>query len=179
MTVQIVRMESTITERFRDDGIVPNSDKPAVIYRNAVHFNDVLEKEAMVQLQKLVSPNGWDISWSDSVYKRVHYHPNTHEVLVCFRSWAILELGGRRFGKEFMIRMGDVVIIPAGVGHRRVESTPNFKVFGLYPTRFTYETYWAYEKFRRSAMGKLKWVPMPPADPVYGKKGHLLRMWGH
>lgn len=171
-----MRPEKIDVVRFRDDGIVPNSDNLTIIYRKAVDIAE-LEDEASKQIDALVSPNGWQFSWAGSVFKRTHYHPNTHELLICFRCWAVLRLGGARFGKKFMLNAGDAVIIPAGVGHHLVESPPNFRVFGLYPKGITYETYWARPSLRRSALRKLARVPTPPADPLYGKTGEMLLLW--
>jgi hypothetical protein len=36
-------------------------------------------------------------------------------------------------GRKFAVKPGDGVVIPAGVGHKRMESSPGFSVIGAYP----------------------------------------------
>lgn len=80
--------------------------------------------------------NGWSGAWRNGVYDYHHYHATTHEVLGCYAGRARIQLGGPK-GAVHDIAAGDVVVIPAGVAHRRVEASDDFAVVGAYPDGVT------------------------------------------
>jgi len=55
-----------------------------------------------------------------------------HEVLGVYQGKARVQLGG---GKGMLVDVGpgDVVIIPAGVVHKNIRSSSDFRMFGAYP----------------------------------------------
>ncbi|WP_250123845.1 cupin domain-containing protein [Chroococcidiopsis sp. CCMEE 29] len=62
-----------------------------------------------------------------------HYHSTAHEVLGISRGKAAVRLGGDARGQTFEVRAGDVIIIPAGVAHKNLDSSSDFLVVGAYP----------------------------------------------
>ncbi|HEV2061070.1 MAG TPA: cupin domain-containing protein [Solirubrobacteraceae bacterium] len=61
-----------------------------------------------------------------------HFHSTSHEVLGVVAGRATLELGGAQ-GQAFEVARGDVLVLPAGTGHRRAVSDREFTVVGAYP----------------------------------------------
>jgi len=158
---------------FKDDGLVPNSPMPLLIYKGAV---DVDGPEPEAAIEKLFGANGWGDMWRDGIFDYLHYHSTVHEVLGIARGHARVRFGGGS-GKEFDIAAGDVAILPAGTGHQRLSASDDFSVVGAYPpgpkmqvTRPTPENH---AKARQS----IPQVPLPTSDPVMGKDGPLTRLW--
>jgi uncharacterized protein YjlB len=114
---------------FKDDGIFPNSALPLLLYRQA--FTAEAEDPASV-IEQRFAENDWTNSWRNGVYSFAHYHSTTHEALGVYRGSATLRLGGEH-GKNVEVHAGDVIVIPTGVAHRKVESSEDFGVVGAYP----------------------------------------------
>ncbi len=84
------------------------------------------------EVEEHFSNNGWVDFWVDGVYSFHHFHAEAHEVLACLSGSATLCLGGPE-GVEVEVEAGDVVLLPAGVGHQNVTSSSDFKMGGAYP----------------------------------------------
>lgn len=164
--------------RFVDDGIVPNSRYPALIYRGVCDWSEEPDAdEAQEHLDDIVLRHGWYADWVGSVYKRVHYHSTAHEALVVFCGTAMLEIGGRRLGMTCAMGPGDALVLPAGLGHRRLSSSADFTVFGLYPKDQKWDLQWDWEKSRAASLRRIAKVPLPAQDPFYGRFGELQKQW--
>ncbi|AXC49951.1 cupin domain-containing protein [Paracoccus suum] len=110
-------------------------------------------------MRNLFAGNGWTNAWTDGVYDFDHYHRTTHEVLGCIRGTAVLRLGGPD-GSDATLRAGDVVLIPAGVAHRRAQASGDFAAVGAYPG--------GAEPDLQRGPGEALDLPRPKADPVLG-----------
>jgi uncharacterized protein YjlB len=158
---------------FEDDGSVPNSPMPFLVYQRAISVdNDQPEKA----IEALFGANGWGDMWRNGVYDYLHYHATVHEALGVARGSAVVRFGGNS-GKEFAIAAGDVAILPAGTGHQCLSASPDFSVVGAYPpgprmhvTLPTPENY-------RKALKTIPEVKLPRTDPVRGAEGPLVRLW--
>jgi uncharacterized protein YjlB len=118
----------------------------------------------------LFAANGWRGSWVDGVFAFHHFHSTSHEVLGVVAGRATLELGGPQ-GRAFEVAAGDVVVLPAGTGHRRASSSPGFTVVGAYPAGQE-----DYDLLRgddpeevAAARERIRRLGAPPRDPVGGE----------
>jgi uncharacterized protein YjlB len=170
----LVRKKKPMTVLFKDDGIVPNNPwLPLLVYRGAVNFRPGFDPAAVIDF--LFETNGWQRSWRDTIYDFVHYHSQIHEVMGVARGSARIECGGIT-GRVLSVKAGDVVVLPAGTGHRLLESSRNFLVVGAYPEHGAYDEC-TDTRDRPDAAKRVAKVRKPAKDPVYGAKGPLVNTW--
>ena len=115
------------TLEFRPGGWVPNSRLPVVVVRGAL---DGPVEDGLVYA--LYRANGWGGTWTWTVYDFHHYHSTAHEALAVAAGAALLMLGGPE-GHEVAVGAGDLVVLPAGAGHKRLRASRDFAVCGAYP----------------------------------------------
>jgi uncharacterized protein YjlB len=172
---RLVKRTKPLTIRFDDDGIVPNNSRyPVLVYRGCISLVTRAFNSATV-IDSLFELNGWGRSWRDTVYDFVHYHSQTHEVMGVARGHAKIECGGVK-GRLLTLKAGDVVVLPAGTGHRLIESSRTFLVVGAYPEEGSYDEC-TDTRERADAMKRIAKVPKPAKDPVYGAAGGLALLW--
>ena len=109
--------------------------------------------------------NDWGGSWVDGVFDFHHFHSTSHEVLAVIAGSAVLELGGPQ-GEAFEVAAGDVVVLPAGTGHRRASASGDFRVVGAYPAG--QEDYDLLREADDAARERIAALGPPPDDPVGG-----------
>ena len=158
--------------QFEDDGIIPNSVYPLVIYKNAFDAVEAMAEE----MEERFASNGWGNAWRNGVFPYHHYHSITHEVLGVYSGNAILHLGGEK-GEKLEVKSGDVIVIPAGVGHKKISASADFAVMGAYPGGMDYDLKTGKEGERPKADDNLARVPFPETDPLYGSSGGILEFW--
>jgi uncharacterized protein YjlB len=113
----------------------------------------------------------------DGVFSYHHYHSNAHEVLCVVGGSASIAFGGPE-GETVEVAAGDVVVIPAGVGHCNRGSEGGFAVVGAYPRRQeSYDLRTGVEGERPEVLENIRNVPLPKSDPLSGEKGLLLQHW--
>jgi len=172
----LVRQRKLHTLRFRDDGATPNNPYwPLLIYRSPVVLRPGLDPAAI--LEDVFALNGWEDSWRNGVYEHLHFHTKTHEVLGIARGWVRVQFGGAR-GKVIKLKAGDVVVLPAGTGHRRISASTDLLVVGAYPNSGgDYDEPRPEEADATVARADIAKVGLPANDPVYGREGPLFREW--
>jgi uncharacterized protein YjlB len=95
-----------------------------------------------------------------------HFHSTSHEVLAVVAGTATIELGGPQ-GEAFEVGAGDVLVLPAGTGHRRATARDGFTVVGAYPRG--QEAYDLLREADEAARERIAKLPAPPEDPVGGE----------
>ena len=154
------------------DGIPNNPERPALLLAGV--FDGPLDPD---DIDALVRSHGWGGTWTWSVFPFHHYHPNAFEVLVVAAGNARLMLGGSA-GEAFDVRAGDVVALPPGTGHCRLEASPDFAVCGAYPPgQEDYETLRAGAATVEQVAARIAAVPAPVTDPIYGGEGPIVSAW--
>ena len=108
------------------------------------------------------------------MYPTTHFHSTTHEVLCIATGQARLCFGGEANpGRvEADVRKGDVLVVPAGVGHRLLETRgPGaFEMVGSYPRGCSWDMCYGKEgeEAKVQAIAQLGWFER---DPIYGDQG--------
>ena len=120
--------------------------------------------------------HNWRNAWDNGVYDYHHYHSNAHEVLGIHSGYATLQFGGEK-GRPVSVEEGDVIVIPAGVGHKCLSASDVFGVIGAYPDGKDYDIKKGNTGERPEADDNIAKVPMPDNDPVYGKMEGLISLW--
>lgn len=158
---------------FADDGTVPNSKLPLVVYRGALPD----EGDRASACETMFARNGWPDPWRNGIYPFHHYHSTAHEVLGIAHGSARVRLGGDN-GQSVELRAGDVVVIPAGIAHKREAASADLLVIGSYPRGQVPDMCRAEPQQHDRAVTAIAKVAMPTADPVTGAAAPLLDCWG-
>lgn len=162
--------------RFAADREVPNNPRlPLVIYRGALRLDPAFDPAAI--FEEAFAANGWGSSWRNGIHPFRHFHTRTHEVLGIARGQARVEFGGAA-GEQLEIGPGDVAILPAGTGHKRLAQSNDLLVVGAYPHACDIDQKRAGEMDVAEALANVASVPDPAKDPIYGADGPLRSLWG-
>lgn len=157
---------------FKDDGIVPNSKYPLLLYKNV--FSQRGEKGAFWLEQRFLS-NNWHNSWRNGVFTFQHYHSIAHEVLGIYSGEVNVLLGGEK-GRTIKAGAGDILVIPAGVGHKNL-GDKDLGVVGAYPRGMPVDIVRAEPGDRPQADRNIEAVPLPETDPLLGTENGLIKIW--
>ena len=97
-------------------------------------------------------------------------------MLGVYRGSATVQFGGED-GLVVEIRVGDVLIIPAGMAHKNLNSGGDFWVVGGYPEGQDWDMNYGRPGERPGADRNIERVELPKLDPIYGAGGPLLQNW--
>lgn len=158
-----------------DDGVIPNSRLPVIVYHSILDFVD--QTAVIEELSSLVEKHDWQLNWTWRIYKFTHWHSTAHEGLACIAGGAWVLFGGPKVGRRFYLSRGDVAILPAGVSHQNISSSDNFKVCGFYPKGQKWDLIRGARTLDHAARRRAPQVPMPSQDPLQGSSGPLLPIW--
>lgn len=156
-----------------DDGDVPNSGHPLIVYAGAI---DPRVGDPAAAFEALFAVNGWGGGWRNGIFPFHHYHSTAHEVLGIARGEAQVRFGGEQ-GETVAIAAGDAVLIPAGVGHKRLSATPDLLVIGAYPRGQRADLMREGAEDRAAIRRRIAAVARPDRDPVGGADGPMRLHW--
>ena len=147
-------------------GQIPNNPRfPVLVYRGVEAVTDA------DSAWQLFASHCWGGSWVAGVFDFHHFHSTSHEALACVSGSATIELGGPQ-GEAFEVGVGDVLVLPAGTGHRRATPRDGFSVVGAYPAGQE-----DYDLLRddlsprelEAARERIAKLGPPPQDPIGGQ----------
>lgn len=163
-----------ISHILKGDLYFPNNEKfPLLVYKGALLLHPEDEPEAILHRFAI---NNWTKGWTDGIYDYHHYHSTTHEVIGVFCGTVDVQFGGDD-GVCVELSRGDVVVIPAGVAHKNLQSSKDLLCAGAYPDGSSYDIKYGRNGERPEADSNVAVVPLPPTDPVYGFEGPLIEYW--
>lgn len=154
---------------FDDDGTIPNSTLPVLVY------DDVTEARDATGCERLFARHGWLGAWRNGIYPFHHFHSTAHEVLGVVAGSAAVMLGGPQ-GRQFQVRRGQVLVLPAGTGHRSLGGD-GLLVVGAYPDGMAWDLRRGDPAEHDEVCANIARVPLPTADPVCGRQGPLTALW--
>jgi len=170
-TAREVAMDTLLINK--PDGGVPNNALPVLIYHRVIPPDTVDNAE---YLEHLFRTNGWPPQWRYPVYTFTHFHSNTHEVLGVYAGSAKLQLGGEH-GKIIEVNVGDVLLLPAGIGHKQISADEDFMLVGAYPPDMKADL--CHDELPQLAARTraVNAVPLPATDPVTGHTEGSMLVW--
>jgi len=167
-------IETVETHILPPDDDIPNSPLPLLLYPQALASAD-RDADAC---QSLFARNHWGGTWVDGIFDYWHFHVTGHEALGCVAGEAEVGFGGDH-GIEVTFAAGDVVVIPAGMGHKRLsEKRGGFTIVGGYPPGQRGTITRPGEIPLDEARGLIVALAHPRGDPIAGPTGPLMTAWG-
>jgi len=170
-TAREVAMDTLLINK--PDGGVPNNALPVLIYHRVIPPDTSDNAE---YLEHLFRTNGWPPQWRYPVYTFTHFHSNTHEALGVYAGSAKLQLGGEH-GKIIEVNVGDVLLLPAGIGHKQISADEDFMLVGAYPPDMKADL--CHDELPQLAARTkaVNAVPLPATDPVTGHTEGSMLVW--
>ena len=151
---------------------VPNHPAWPLLFYEKVFDGNAGDLASM--FENLFTKNRWPAAWRNGVFPFHHYHPDGHEALGIYSGEVTVQFGGET-GVTVTARPGDVIVLPAGTGHKKLSSRGSLGVVGAYPQGAHPET--SRHGFSEKTLAAISAVPLPACDPVYGPGGPLFTYW--
>lgn len=153
---------------------IPNHPRwPLLVYPGAVA---IAGADPAAAFEALFDRNRWPAAWRNGVLPFHHFHTTAHEALGVYAGEVTVQFGGDG-GITVIARPGDVIVLPAGTGHKKLSARGALGIVGAYPAGQHADlcTPLAWNAQRRAAA--VAGVPLPECDPVYGAGGPLFSHW--
>lgn len=153
---------------------VPNHPRwPLLVYSQVVPIEG---PDPAVAFERLFTQHCWPAAWRNGVFPFHHYHSNAHEVLGVYSGEVTVLFGGEG-GVSLTAVPGDVIVLPAGTGHKKLSSRGALGIVGAYPREAHPDTCIAARGPAAPHCDVIARVPLPECDPVFGAAGPLFDYW--
>ena len=153
-------------------GPIPNHPNwPLLVYNGALELSG---SDPAALFEALFARNRWPAAWRSGVHPFHHYHANGHEALGVYSGEVTVQFGGEA-GIVLTAKPGDIIVLPAGTGHKKIASKGSLGVVGAYPEGSHPET--STKAFSERTLQAIAAVRLPACDPVFGSKGPLFEHW--
>jgi uncharacterized protein YjlB len=163
-----------IAHRLAAGEAIPNHPRwPLLVYPGVVA---IAGEDPAAAFEALFDRNRWPAAWRNGVFPFHHFHTKAHEVLGVYSGEVTVQFGGDG-GVVVTAQPGDVIVLPAGTGHKKLSSRGSLGVVGAYPAGQHADMCTPLlSNLDRSADAVAR-VPLPECDPVYGAGGPLFGHW--
>ena len=153
---------------------IPNHPRwPLLIYPAAVIISGA---DPAAAFEELFARNRWPAAWRDGVFPFHHHHSDGHEALGIYSGEVTVQFGGDA-GVTVSAKPGDVIVLPAGTGHKKLSSRGVLGVVGAYPEGRRPATCVPPLARYKNSVKAVAAVPLPACDPVHGAGGPLFDYW--
>lgn len=154
----------------------PNNSLPVLYYENVLE--SVLDADYTGQdVKQLFQKNGYTGTWSDGIMDEHHFHSIAHEALACTEGELRVQFGGED-GVMLTVKKGDVLLLPAGTAHKKLEATDPHEIIGGYPiNQSTYDFQYGDADDYDAIKAAIENVPHPQTDPVTGSPSLIEQYW--
>lgn len=160
--------------QLEENGNFPNNPElPVLLYKNVFVFDG---GNPASTIEKVLAANNWGGSWRNGIYNFQHYHSTAHEALGVYAGWAEVQLGGPD-SEIVRIEKGDLVVLPVGTAHKRINSGDGFAVVGAYPDGQNWDMNYGKTEEVQAAKQNIAKVSLPKNDPIFGKDGEMFENW--
>jgi uncharacterized protein YjlB len=163
-----------IAHRLAPSGPIPNHPRwPLLVYPGAVAIG---ASDPAAAFEALFERNAWPAAWRNGVYPFHHFHCDAHEVLGVYSGEVTVQFGGDG-GIAITARPGDVIVLPAGTGHKKLSARGALGIVGAYPVGQQPDMCRPLEAGSQRHAAAIARVGLPQRDPVYGESGPLFSHW--
>jgi len=155
-------------------GSIPNHPRwPLLVYPGAVA---VAAADPAAAFEELFDRNGWPAAWRNGIYPFHHFHCDAHEALGVYSGEVTAQFGGDD-GIVITARPGDVIVLPAGTGHKKLSSRGALGIVGAYPAGQRPDMCTPLLSSLKRHAAAIARVALPQRDPVHGEGGPLFTHW--
>ena len=163
-----------IAHHLAASGAIPNHPRwPLLVYPGAVA---IAAGDPAVIFEEMFDRNGWPAAWRNGVHPFHHFHCDAHEALGVYSGEVAVQFGGDG-GLVITARPGDVIVLPAGTGHKKLSSRGALGVVGAYPAGQHPDMGTPLLSNLQRSTAAVARVALPKCDPVYGEAGPLFTHW--
>ena len=163
-----------IAHRLEPSGGIPNHPRWGLLLYPAAVI--IAGTDPAAAFEALFDRNRWPAAWRNGVHPFHHFHTKAHEALGVYSGEVTVQFGGED-GVVVTARPGDVIVLPAGTGHKKVSSRGALGIVGAYPAGQRPDMCTPLLSSAKRSAEAVARVPLPECDPVYGAGGPLFTHW--